>query len=167
MSNIEPPWDKLSVPRELAATFLVVFARFEFALKSDARFRCNGPDARADFDRFARELADRFKSDATPELASAVKFLLSAPPRKQIVRDRNLDWTDGDPGGTELHRLQVYVCRVRNNLFHGAKFIPPESNDSDRDERLVRAALEVLSAFVELDGNLHSAFSDWWPRDGH
>ena len=164
--SIEPPWALLSVSRDEAAQFLVVFARCEFALKAVKRFRKTTPKLAADWNTFATTVAPKFSFADDAKLEEAVKYLLDRPPKKEVVVEGNLAWTHADPGGTDVHRLSVYVRRVRNNLFHGAKWVARESDEPGRDQILVNAALTVLSALIQLDGEVHYAFNDWPPREG-
>jgi hypothetical protein len=166
LMSIEPPWALLSVSRDQAAQFLVVFARCEFALKAVKRFRRTTPKLAADWDTFATTVAPKFSFADDAKLEKAVKYLLERPPKKEVEVSGNLDWTDADPGGTDVQRLAVYVRRVRNNLFHGAKWVASESDEQGRDQILVDAALIVLSALIRLDGEVLYAFNDWPPREG-
>lgn len=54
--------------------------------------------------------------------------------------------------------MLVLVYRVRNNLFHGGKgWLPPEGN-RDRDHRLMRDALTIIEAIVDIDDDLKTIF---------
>src|SRR5688572_21872609 len=126
-SSNEPPWELLKVDRERALDFLGVFARFEYALKAGGYAEKKHGAVAADWDRFDKEHADAFDQSATQALAEAASYLLASPPKKQILNnDGKLEFAAADPGGSDLHRLLVYVRRVRNNLFHGGKFGPQE-----------------------------------------
>jgi len=47
------------------------------------------------------------------------------------------------------------VRRVRNNLFHGGKFLP----GGDRDQVLVQYALAVLRACLPLNADVETAYA--------
>jgi hypothetical protein len=166
MEMLKPPWQELSVPQQLAADFLAVFARCEFALKSVVDFRSTGSDIKPDWDEFEKQIGPKFSCPDEGLLRDAVSYLLNDPPKKETETAGNLDWKLADPGGSELHRLLVFVRRVRNNLFHGAKWVARESDDAGRDEALVRAALVVLSALIPLEGRVYHAYLDWPPKHG-
>lgn len=149
---IEPPWEQMSVSRDDAALFLVIFARCEFSLKAVKRFRKTTPRLEADWDTFSAAVAPNFSFADDAKLEMAVKYLLERPPKKEVEISGNLGWDEAKPGGTDVYRLLVYVRRVRNNLFHGAKWVAREADEIGRDQILVDAALTVLSALIQLDG---------------
>lgn len=79
-------------------------------------------------------------------LRGAVEYILSHPPKKQVIRNGFLDWEDSAPStDSQADRIRLYVRRVRNNLFHGGKFngrwLAPE-----RSEALLRHSLVILKA---------------------
>ena len=153
LSN-EPPWELLKVDRGRAVDFFGAFSRFEYALKAAGYVDVRKKDGAvtASWHRFAKKHAGAFDQRATPALAEAVTYLLGSPPKKQVFEDGHLSFVDAEADGNDLHKLLIYVGRVRNNLFHGGKFGPKE--EEGRDEKLVRFALEVLSACVVLNEEL-------------
>jgi hypothetical protein len=55
----------------------------------------------------------------------------------------------------------LLVRRIRNNLFHGAKFLLGGERDFDRDRQLVEAALTVLDvAMNPFPANMRQRHSD-------
>jgi hypothetical protein len=50
------------------------------------------------------------------------------------------------------------VRRVRNNLFHGGKFLAPEGAENDRDQLLVQHSLTVLRACIPLSAQVTAAY---------
>ncbi len=143
----------LPVPRNLAIEFLAVFARFEYALKASGFVKGNHKRVEADWDTFAKKIARQFRRDATAKLNSAVSYLLTHPPRKQVIVNKRLSWRDSPPDArlSESEQVLLMVRRVRNNLFHGAKFLSPENGRRARDRLLVAHSLVVLKAFVALN----------------
>ena len=78
------------------------------------------------------------------ELAEAIEFLFKSPPKKQIISDGKIEWSDANPNQPlKADNLLIYVRRVRNNLFHGGKFnghwFAP-----NRSELLIRHSLVII-----------------------
>lgn len=145
--------------RELVQEFFAAFAAAEFELKMRGFVRRGSEDAHADWDRFADSIRQRFRVDRPPTLAKAWRTLTAKPPRKQAVRAGGLAWKESPrPAGTSdaAWGLQL-VRRVRNNLFHGAKFMLGGSEQFVRDRDLVSAALLVLEAALEIPARRRGA----------
>ena len=126
-----------------AISFSAIFARFEYALKRSGYILDKGQRVEADWDRFANELGVTFWDEVRNSGDAGI--LIARPPRKQAVaEDGGLDWREAQPVGN-VQELLGAVRRVRNNLFHGDKYLGPDW-DSSRNERLViesRAVLEL------------------------
>lgn len=156
------PWNKLHIPKELASDFLGVFARFEYALKAAGYARSRGKHAEPNWHRFGQAIAGEFNAAASPELDAAVAYLLANPPLRQTYNQTTgLDWSAVvlSANSSQAESLITYVCCVRNNLFHGGKFLAPPAGSSDRDYQLVSCSLVVLSAIIPLDSKVHEAFT--------
>jgi hypothetical protein len=52
--------------------------------------------------------------------------MLASPPRKQVLRDTGLDFEEQVIDGNQARAQQTLLMArtVRNNLFHGGKFLP-------------------------------------------
>jgi hypothetical protein len=142
--------------------FFVFFSRFEYALKRGDFLFSRGDDDSAypAWDRFAQALGHRF-FDEVRESAKAKTFL-SAPPKKQVVKDDVLDWREEGPINTTAGLL-VAVRRLRNNLFHGGKFPSgalPVGNP-DRDDRLIGEAIEILKMALARCKSVKTAFFEF------
>ena len=122
--------------RELAA----LFGRFEHALKR-SNFLRNSPDAQADWNKFARQLGPDFFEHI--EHSKVAETLLRNPPRK-LMRE-GLKWVPEHPKplNNVVELFEQGVCRVRNSLIHGEKFMGDPSQ-WERDAKLVSEALVVL-----------------------
>ena len=155
--KVGSPFDRLNVDRQLAGEFLAVFARYEFALKA-AGF-ANGGDRKVEaaWDIYAKSIDGAFARLNCPELAAAVEYLIKQPPKKQVLIRGKVQWRDAPPDPKTLRAEQVLlmVRRVRNNLFHGGKFLP----GGDRDQVLVNHALVVLKACLPLNANVEAAYA--------
>lgn len=127
--------------------FLLIFSRFEFALKSLHYVRQQGDRLIVEWRRFAHETAGTFRLN--DELEQSIRILLTAPPARQILRDDRLDWEEEhpvEPSAVTLEWLLDMVYRVRNNLFHGGKWPP----DPARDPELLEASEAVIAECLRL-----------------
>jgi len=128
------------------------FARAEFALKA-TRYAVNRRGAVAShWDNFARDMAAVVDSSETPELMEAVNYLHAHPPKRQVVNGQRAAFEAEATQSTRptvIERALEYTRRIRNNLFHGVKYF--DSDESNRDPRLIDAALIVLEACVRAD----------------
>ncbi|MBF0167808.1 MAG: helix-turn-helix domain-containing protein [Alphaproteobacteria bacterium] len=159
----EPNW---SGNRDLVLRFFYCFSRFEYALKAAgyAKAGRNG-EALPKWDDFADadELGDSFLETMSTE--PRAKILFCEAPRNQVWKAGRLNWDPNEPSFPhspyEAKKLFEYVRRVRNNLFHGGK-VP---FDSDRDVKLINAALFVLEEALKKSTKVNEAFHA--PGDGH
>lgn len=158
--TVNSPFQHLNLAPELACEFLAVFSRYEFALKSTGF--AEGDAVQAAWDRYAGSIATAFDQITDTEVTAAVDYLLTQPPKKQVLREGKLQW-ESTPLDNVPRAQQVLtmIRRVRNNLFHGGKFIPAEAGgDPHRDQLLVQHSLVVLRACLPLDPNVEAAFSN-------
>ncbi len=136
--------DEAGIDRYLVLEFFTVFSRFEYALKREGFLTTANGDANPNWDGFF----DRYK-DISLRLCTAssdAKHILSNPPMKQIVRNNVLGWTSANSEDElEYQRLNLFIRRIRNNLFHGGKFPFAPVAEPARNEKLIRAALNVLN----------------------
>jgi hypothetical protein len=129
-------------PYEAARMLKALFGAFEYGLKRSGHLVKGCEDARADWSSFAKTLGpeffDRVVSDRIAET------LITDPPRKQLRE--GLKWQRrGDGPLKNIDELfTIGVCRVRNSLIHGEKFVGGQDGQWDRDCKLVCEALEVL-----------------------
>ncbi|HOZ25707.1 MAG TPA: hypothetical protein PK080_00015 [Hyphomonadaceae bacterium] len=152
----DDPFRYSHMPRALACEFLAIFSRMEYALKATPPYVA-GDENRAEalWDRFANAIDAAFgaipQDDA--EFWEAVNFLLSYPPRKQVLRDGALTFKDQviDTNQKQAQQTLLMVRTIRNNLFHGGKHYPDGEQEPGRSERLVRLSLCILKHVVALD----------------
>lgn len=156
------PWDRLCVPRELVCDFLAVFARAEYALKAGGFAKAVGGDrAAADWTKFAKNVSSGFDREASPELSRAVTYLITNPPQRQTYQVENdLGWgaVPVKSNASHAERLVEYVKCVRNNLFHGGKYLPVPASAPDRDFLLL-SSMVVLSALLLLNSTVSLEYS--------
>ncbi len=100
----------------------------EYAFKATG-FHFGDGDARANWTKFAKQIEHQFVNPTDDDLRQAIKFILGDPPKKQKIVDGVLAW-EACPinSNSQAEKLLLYVCRVRNNLFHGASSATNGSN---------------------------------------
>ncbi|PPL02467.1 hypothetical protein [Parapedobacter indicus] len=150
---------------DLLMEFFVVFSRFEFTLKIAGYLQDNVKnEARPDWLKYGLKKKETFDDyidslETGNELKMAIEYILINPPKKQFVGDGNMLIfalvPDENPSNTQ--KLCTYITRIRNNLFHGAKFLK-SYGDSSRDWKLIHCALLVLSCWIDDDQNFRSWF---------
>jgi len=169
MENIEKFKEivKTQIPKSesIMFDFLITFARFECALKNIPEFLKIRKDRKgreypeADWDEFSKSISDNFEQNTSKDIRLAVNFILKSPPKKQVVKDGILDWKDSllDKNASITKKLSIYICRVRNNMFHGGKFnsIP---NEGDRNCKLIYHSMKILNYWLELNEEVKENF---------
>ena len=163
MTEPEDIVEALGIDRVLVLRFLGVFSRFEYSLKRSGFVKGHDP-VEPDWDTYANGLRSKFQSVDDPGFSDAVKILVDAPPRKQILSGSSLDWKSTIVGAGEQH--ESYVLRlvriVRNNLFHGGKYPVPVGplEDVGRNSLLLEASLTVLKQCLRLSPELRAVFEE-------
>lgn len=119
--------------------FTALFRRFEHALKR-GDFLAKRKRAEADWRAFAESLGVAFFEEVRQ--SQKAPTLIQEPPRRLMA---DLTWKPDVPASIEnvVDLFQRGVCQVRNNLFHGEKYIGSPDAHS-RDEALVSESLWVL-----------------------
>jgi hypothetical protein len=133
----------------LVLEFLFTFSRFEYALKRAGYRGQDGEAAKAEWDRFENDLTALSGDELAPVLARG-EYILTTPPKKQVAHGGGLGWEDSAPTASRIKTVLIYVCRVRNNLFHGGKFPEGPVHDVARDRDLLRAGISVLRALLKV-----------------
>ena len=141
------------MPAELACEFLAVYSRMEYALKAANYASENEGTVTASWDRFANEIDGAFGQVADEELTAAVDYLLQNPPRKQVRKDGVLTFQDQviDENQSRAQQALLMVRTVRNNLFHGGKYLPNGEVETGRNQELVQHSLTVLKRSISLN----------------
>ena len=85
---------------------------------------------------------------------------MANPPGKQVIEDGELRFrpTDVDPDQTRAQQVLGLVRHVRNNLFHGGKFVSAEQDNNHRTHKLVAASLTVLKCCLTLAPEVHNRY---------
>ncbi len=140
------PFDGLAVPRDLVAEFFGVLARCEYAMKETGYKRDDHGIAAPAWQRLANDAAAWLEVPSGSDVALAIKLLTSDPPEVQSFGN---GWQPSPLRGANAVAQAIDAAtRVRHNLFHGGKHTPEA--EAGRDEQLVRAALTLLVALVDL-----------------
>lgn len=127
---------------EISREFGDLFAVYERALKRGGFLRQDRRDAQADWRAFATALGSEFYDEVRAK--NLANTLIDKPPAK-LMRE-GLVWNRPErPLENSVELFEHGVCRVRNSLFHGEKFIG-NADDIGRDITLVMEALAVLRA---------------------
>ena len=150
----------LHMSPELACEFLAVFSRMEFALKATEYASDNEGGVVACWDRFANDIDEAFGKITDNEFNAAVDYLLAQAPRKQVLKDGVLTFQDQaiDQNQRRAQQALLMVRTVRNNLFHGGKYLPGGEKEQGRNEVLVRHSLTVLRHCVRLNENVRQCY---------
>lgn len=152
------------IDEKLVLKFLYTFSRFEYALKRAGYLGRDGEAALAQWDRFENDLTALPAEELAPVLTCG-DYILATPPKKQVVNGRRLGWEDSAPTASRIKTLLVYVCRVRNNLFHGGKFPEGPVHDVARDRDLLRSGISALKALLKVP-NLPGGIGRYFEEGG-
>lgn len=146
--------------KTLINTFFIVFSRFECALKESSFINLRGDKVYANWDRFAISINEVFNRDRTPELNTAVDYLIQNPPRVQSIHNNELIWIDRVFQGNEslVQKLSISIRDVRNNLFHGGKFRGNFEPEVSRNYILLKSSILILSEWLRLSENVRNSF---------
>lgn len=143
-----------------AHAFLVLYSRFEFALKNAGFLerKKEGVNAKADWRHFASHLPPDF----FPAARQIAPDYVSDPPRKEVVGPDGAPVFEAD-GVTACcaDSLLILVGRVRNNLFHGGKNPrAAKPAERDRDRALIAQATEVLKLALSMHAGVKEKFCE-------
>lgn len=154
------PFPHFPLPQALAYEFLGTFARCEYALKCSSFAKGGSSSVEANWESFAHSIDWHFRRIKDGTFQKAVEFLLTEPPRKQVLRNGRVDWKDSPPDVNlpKAQQVLLMVRRIRNNLFHGAKVWSPEYGNRERDIKLVEAGLIVLKQCASINKEVHRAY---------
>jgi len=132
----------------LAFEFFKLFARYESSLKESGYFVVNRGKVIVDWDRYVnQEIGNNFL-DELGDAKEAAEYILNTPPKKQSANESNeIIWVDVPNNERSVQILFSHISRVRNNLYHGAKFNGTWF-DPERSKLLLSNSL-ILLVFYE------------------
>jgi hypothetical protein len=151
-----------SKDRRLAWYFFIFFSRFEYALKRHPKYLKQGTvNAEPNWNLFASDRNKDFIPNSSAVLNEAVKYFLKEPPRKQIIENTFISWSEPQKyNGKEP--LLIWLLRmiryVRNNLFHGGKFPLINISDPSRNRELLFNSFVILQESLKLDKSIEEIF---------
>ncbi|MEO3878935.1 hypothetical protein [Rheinheimera fenheensis] len=133
---------------QIAFQFFREFSRCEYCLKAIGLLEPNRRDPTADWGAFAQEVSQVLAEPESGELRTAVEYFLAHPPKKQVIKNGLLSWSETLPDHKSQAELVLrLICRTRNNLFHGGKF-NGHWFEPQRSMELLVHALTILSACI-------------------
>ena len=148
--------------RQLAADFLFLFSRAEYALKAADFKRPVGNTVWADWETFALSLPTSPATPAGSELDKAVRYLKNFPPLTATLTGKGLGLQETKHKALkQTSFLLDAVSDVRNNLFHGGKDF--SGSAAERDRNLIKAASVVLLWALRADPKVWSYFDERGP----
>lgn len=82
------------------------------------------------------------------------------PPRKQVYLDNRVIFVDQsiDNKQKKTQQLFLMIRTVRNNLFHGGKYLPDGEIEAGRNELLVKYSIIVLLASIKLNEKTYVSY---------
>lgn len=131
-----------------AFEFFKLFARYEATLK-DREFYTAGTNNRVnlDWDRFSNEVIGRGFLDDLGDHSISARYILDQPPMRQTLNEANkIIWSEVDNSDQSPQALFAHIRRIRNNLYHGAKFNGTWF-DPERSSELLQHALVILKHY--------------------
>jgi hypothetical protein len=145
--------------KDLIFNFFITFARIEFSLKNSRKLLFgNNKGGQPNWDSFINRL-NNFNSERTNDIKSAVDYILTHPPQKQVVKNGQIEFIDARvTQSSDLVKLNIYIRRIRNNLFHGGKFQGKYIPDVSRNSILLTSALIIMNEWVNLDSEIKELF---------
>lgn len=134
-----------------AAEFAKMFGQMEHALKRSGYLKACRKDAQADWAAYAKSLGAPFFDMVVDK--GIAKTLIGEPPRKLFAD--GLEWGPERPAPLQnvAELIIEGMCRVRNSLIHGEKFVA--TGQWERDGVLVTEAFAVLVAAAEFTGTMN------------
>jgi hypothetical protein len=153
----------LRIDSELVLRFLLVFSRFEYALKSGG-YATTGDQrtnaAKADWFKFLTAAEGKVgASRVDHDFDQARDLLLNHPPKLQVYRNNALEFVESERRqDTDLGFMLRLVKTVRNNLFHGGKYQNGPVSDPGRDRNLLEACIVILHACLDAFPELKATY---------
>jgi hypothetical protein len=137
---------------KLAFRFFKLFAQYESTLKERDYFLERNGRIEVDWSRFANELVGTRVRQELGAVSESANYILQNPPKRQAVNDDGkIIWQAVPNRDQSVQALFGHICRMRNNLFHGAKFNGTWF-DPDRSRALLEHGLVVLDHYKDLLG---------------
>ena len=145
---------------ELCLNFLILFSRFEFAIREFENFRQNKAIAQASLEKYVASISKSFDSNQSEELLGAVNFILQDPPKVLMNSNNQLIWVNDVVGGSIEIQLLEYIRRIRNSLMHGGKFYGQITTNA-RNWRLIESSMLIIEKWIDLNDDVKECFRNF------
>ena len=144
----------LLIKNPVIVEFISVFARLEYSLKASGYFK-NEEEAKPDWNSYANSIEKVINKSNDSLLDKSIKDILNNPPKKQIIKNGSIKWSDSPANqGSYVKNLLIYIRRIRNNLFHGGKFVGGHLSDFDKDLCFVKNALNIINKIIRRSSRI-------------
>lgn len=148
--------------RTLMFKFLMIFSRFEYALKASGFLPNSEGRASANWDDFIFSIKDEFDKNKNDQLSKAVDYIIENPPKVQIVNinNRQLGWENRntDSNVPDINKLCQSIRDIRNNFFHGGKYRGNYQADVSGNCILLDHAITIMNAWLDLNDTVRHNF---------
>lgn len=153
---------RMTVETTLALEFFAVFSRFEYALKVTGFRQRRSREAKASWQKFADKIAVSFDENVLPNIRQPFDYITSNPPRVLSVLGDSLEWKVVllGVGLSNARQVLALICRVRNNFFHGGKFVLDLAAPPERDRDLLTHAVAVLNECIRIDPDVYAKYCE-------
>lgn len=140
--------------------FFIVFSRFECALKKTNYVIINRNKVSPNWERFTQDIKLTFDKNKSAKLNHAVDYLMQHPPKIQTMEGESLVWRERrfEVEIPLTSKLGLHIRTIRNNLFHGGKFVGVYEPDVSRNYILIQSSLVILNDWLDINENLRSHF---------
>ncbi|MCK4841938.1 MAG: hypothetical protein KAT04_08650 [Methylococcales bacterium] len=148
------------MPSELACDFYSVFSRIEYALKSTEFAIGNNKRVEPAWDKFANEIDEKLFQSKDKKLLKAIEYILQNPPRKQVLENGRIAFINQtiDDSQKRTQQLLLMIRTIRNNLFHGGKYLPGGEVEAGRNELLVKYSMNILLRCIQINKNVYASY---------
>lgn len=141
--------------------FLSLFARWECALKKNQFATAGGYNqAKPNWTKFASDHEAAIAALDEPRFVAARDALLANPPRQELFLNDHVEWSANPrrKGETDAVYLFRVVRDVRNNLFHGGKYVRSSEAELARNRPLIDNAIALLECALVLNDQIGAMF---------
>ena len=137
----------------LACRFLKYFSMCEFYLKELHYFVPRNGNIIVDWRRFCAENEEeffKFISGDVGEYEYHSRLLFLDQPRRQVVENGSLEWGQLRDVNYDFSGMVKIIKTIRNNLFHGGKFVVGGWDDPDRTEQLLNSSVVIVKIVLKF-----------------
>lgn len=151
--------------------FLLVFSRFECALKATLVFaKTNRISIEPNWVSFIEKNEKFYQETNKDNIKSSINYILTHPPKIQVFNsmENKIFWVDNNnikEEHSELCKIVNHIKTVRNNLFHGGKFefIGYDSvgvEEISRNHELIEHSIKILEMLIGFNSDVRKAYTE-------